>query len=166
MTVYWYNYQENAFSFVVGARRVFSSTLKMNMKTIGKWTEFSDMHSGGGAKEKWEYIYIQADLQTAKVIFYNRFGHSPNRVTCNCCGEDYSISESDSLAEITGYKRNCKYDSKTKKYIEHPDINVKYGKYITLDEFLKSKNNLVIYDFDILELEKVGEIPEQGYVWH
>lgn len=24
------------------------------------WTRFMDMHSGGGSKEKWEYIYIEA----------------------------------------------------------------------------------------------------------
>jgi len=51
-----------------------------------------DMHSGGDLKEKWQYIYIEAPEEEAKVIFYNRFGHNPNRVTCTCCGKDYSIS--------------------------------------------------------------------------
>ncbi|KKN26710.1 hypothetical protein LCGC14_0871900 [marine sediment metagenome] len=42
------------------------------------WIQFWDMHSGGELKEKWHYIYIEADSeQQAKVIFYNRFGHNP-----------------------------------------------------------------------------------------
>lgn len=36
------------------------------------WTEFWDMHSGGGQKEKWAKIYIEAPEEEARVIFYNR----------------------------------------------------------------------------------------------
>ena len=57
------------------------------------WTQFWDMHSGGSLKEQWQYIYIEAPEDEARVIFYNRFDHSPDRVTCTCCGEDYSVSE-------------------------------------------------------------------------
>ena len=74
------------------------------------WTHFWDMHSGGSTKEPpYESIYIQAPLDEAKVIFYNRFGHNPERVSCTCCGDDYSISESPSLEEASGYHRNCAY---------------------------------------------------------
>lgn len=73
------------------------------------WTRFMDMHSGGGSKERWEYIFIEAPEKEAKIIFYNRFGHNPDRVTCTCCGEDYSISESHTLAQATGYERCCDY---------------------------------------------------------
>lgn len=71
------------------------------------WTHFWDMNSGGGSKESQSHIYIEAPETEAKVIFYNRFGHSPERVSCTCCGEDYSISEDESLAQLTGYHRNC-----------------------------------------------------------
>lgn len=74
------------------------------------WTRFMDMHSGGGTKEKpHEFIYIEALEEEAKVIFYNRFGHNPERVTCTCCGEDYSISSEKTLRELTAYDRNCEY---------------------------------------------------------
>lgn len=93
-----------------------------------EWTQFMDMHSGGGAKV-WrrpdgsffdggrftdanegtpiEYIYIEAPEEEAVLIFYNRFGHSPSRVTCTCCGDDYSLSTEPTLARLTAYHRNC-----------------------------------------------------------
>ena len=71
------------------------------------WTQFWDMRSGGGKKEKWEMIYIEAPAEEAKIIFYNRFGHSPDRVTCTCCGADYSIDEHEDFAQLTGYHRGC-----------------------------------------------------------
>jgi hypothetical protein len=71
------------------------------------WTEFWDMHSGGGQKTDWDRIYIEAPEAEARLIFYNRFGHSPERVTCTCCGEDYSISEGLTLEQVSGYHRNC-----------------------------------------------------------
>ncbi len=64
-----------------------------------KWTHFYDMHSGGGKKEKWEHIFIQANEEEAKKAFMNKFGHDPEYVTCDCCGRDYSIHEFDSLEE-------------------------------------------------------------------
>lgn len=72
------------------------------------WTQFMDMHSGGGLKEApKQYIYIEASEAEARVIFYNRFGHSPNRVSCTCCGEDYSLSEGVSLLRVTAFERHC-----------------------------------------------------------
>jgi hypothetical protein len=56
------------------------------------WTRFYDMHSGGIKKERWDQIYIQAPEEEAKIIFTNRFKHDPENRTCDCCGDDYSIS--------------------------------------------------------------------------
>ena len=82
------------------------------------WTRFMDMNSGGGNKEQWSYIFIEAPEKQAKIIFYNRFGHNPERVSCTCCGDDYSISESESIEQVTAYDRGCEFDSKQEKYIE------------------------------------------------
>jgi len=68
------------------------------------WTRFYDMHSGGGAKEKWELIFIEAPEDEAISIFYNRFGHNPNRVSCTCCGADYSIYEDGDSLERQDFK--------------------------------------------------------------
>lgn len=76
---------------------------------MSTWTTFWDMHSGGSQKEKYSKIYIEAEEKQAKVIFYNKFGHNPERVSCTCCGGDYSIDESESLASATGYHRNCEW---------------------------------------------------------
>ncbi len=127
------------------------------------WTRFMDMSSGGTSKEKWKYIYIEACEKEAIVIFYNRFGHNPNRVSCTCCGEDYSISEGKNLSQITAYERNCAYENG--KYVEKNSPNEWRGKRISLKEYVKSKDVKVIYKKDIKEEERFGEVPEEGYVW-
>ena len=107
------------------------------------WIQFWDMHSGGGQKEKWAFIYIEAPRKEAEVIFYNRFRHNPNRVTCTCCGGDYSIDEGESLEQLSGYHRNC-----------------------TIEEYSKQKDVLIIRSNDVGEADfEVTEIPEQDYVW-
>lgn len=78
------------------------------------FVQFWDMHSGGGCKEKpYEQIYIEAESEEeAKRIFYGRFGHNPDRVTCTCCGRDYSISSSESLEDATKYQREQAWERK------------------------------------------------------
>ena len=99
------------------------------------WTAFMDMHSGGGTKEgSFERIYIEAPEEEAHVIFYNRFGHSPSRVSCTCCGEDYSTTMYDTLEEAMASAG--------------------------------ARPTLVIPASDIRAAERVGTVPEQGYVWH
>lgn len=107
------------------------------------WTLFWDMHSGGGSKEDWEKIYIEAPEKEASIIFYNRFGHSPDRVTCTCCGEDYSTSEGKTLEEASAYHRNC-------PLIEKPEPKVKVEKGKRFDNGWKY-------------IELTDEIPE-GYI--
>ena len=140
----------------------------MKKKEEIKWTSFWDMHSGGSTKEKpYEIIYIEAPAAEAKIIFYNKFGHNPERVSCTCCGEDYSISERISLDQATAYHRNCRYDEKINGYVEEPDLySGGNGKIMTVAEYLKEKDVLVIYAKDIKDSERHGDIPEQGYIWH
>lgn len=159
------------------------------------WTRFMDMHSGGGLKEQWQYIYIQAPQAEAEIIFYNRFGHNPNRVSCTCCGPDYSIYESPTLEQATGYERNCAYsymDTKgrevthdqawvrgkgirrgyTSGYVERQSSSpYKQGTpYETLRAYIrKAKQGKhsahFIYAKDIKVEERTGTLPEQGFVW-
>lgn len=129
------------------------------------WTKFMDMYSGGGSKEAREYIYIEAPEEEAKVIFYNRFGHSADRVTCTCCGSDYSVSESETLEEATAYERGCMYDKEQKKYIESPDYTRHYRKYRSIDEYKQDAKILIIAAEDIKQDERFGDVPEEGYVW-
>ena len=114
-----------------------------------KWTNFWDMHSGGGQKEEWSQIYIEAPESEARVIFYNRFGHSPDRVTCTCCGEDYAVNEYDTLDEATEYHRSGEYGKEKK----------------TTSEYEKNDEVLVIRKEEIKDHEREGDVPVQGYVW-
>ncbi len=124
------------------------------------WTHFWDMHSGGGQKEKFGHCYIEAPENEAKIIFYNRFGHNPERVTCTCCGDDYSISEYETLEQASAFQRNCKYEGNA--YIEERG---EYGEYVSLAEYVKHDDVCVIYAAEIKSNERVGSIPQQGYVW-
>jgi hypothetical protein len=63
------------------------------------WTSFFDMSSGGGSKEDWNYILIELPQDQAEVYFYNRFGHNPHRISCTCCGSDYSVHEYETLED-------------------------------------------------------------------
>lgn len=127
------------------------------------WTRFFDMYSGGRSKEKWELIYIEASEEEAKVIFYNRFGHNPERVTCTCCGEDYSIDSQKSLAQVTGYDRGCDYVEN--KYVERENPKYSFNKYMKLKDYIKKDNVKIIKKSEIKKSERVGEVPQQGYVW-
>lgn len=130
------------------------------------WTRFMDMHSGGGSKEKWQYIYIEAPIKEAEAIFYNRFGHNPYRVTCTCCGSDYVVyDEGDSLYQATAFERGCAYDKETNLYIESPRYKDMPHLYRTLEEWLHSDESLLICAEDIKPDELLGDLPQQGYVW-
>mgnify|MGYP001590500138 CR=1 FL=1 len=140
------------------------------------WTLFWDMHSGGDQKEKWSHIYIEAPQDEAESVFYRRFGHNPNRVTCTCCGPDYSIKEEESLEQLSGFSRNCihivKRDSSKDKlygeildqrYIESneeiPDgytTSRSFGsrEYKSLEQYINEEDVLVIYDKDIKPEER------------
>jgi hypothetical protein len=116
-----------------------------------------DMHSGGNQKEKWSRIYIEAPKEEACVIFYNRFGHNPHRVTCTCCGEDYTVEEYDIIEEATSYDRLEDRWDFTTDYETAPRISVK--------EYAKNKDVLFIRKSQIKRKEREGSVPEQGYVW-
>jgi len=94
------------------------------------WTQFMDMHSGGGNKTGYEYIYIQADEETATTIFCNLFDQHPDSVACSCCGNNFSVTESESLDEATEYNR--RWSKKTlEEYLQDKDIKVVYASEIT-----------------------------------
>lgn len=130
------------------------------------WTSFMDMHSGGRLKEApYQYIYIEASEQDAVVIFYNRFGHSPHRVTCTCCGEDYSVNEGSSVEQLSACNRGCAYDKNNTCWIEEPSKERYAKKYQTFAEYRKCEDVLIISKEEVKPSERIGTVPQQGYVW-
>ena len=57
------------------------------------WTRFFDMHSGGDRKLSDEVVYVEGNEATACERFERLFGRNPFNVTCQCCGEDFSVTE-------------------------------------------------------------------------
>lgn len=150
------------------------------------WTHFWDMHSGGSQKVDWGHIFIEAPQAEAELVFYNRFGRNPNRVTCTCCGPDYSISESDTLEQATAYNRGCAWvytnsdgeridedewytlplDKRGDgKYVEEQGKKFTFSTYRTLDEYIASGGACIIRASEIDPDERTGDLPEEGYVW-
>ena len=118
------------------------------------WTTFWDRHSGGGTKEPpYEKIYIEAGKEEAISVFYSRFGHNPNRVSCICCGKDYSIDKNETLEKATEFHRSSRCMSNNEK----PEI--------PLEEYLAHKDVLVIHAKDILPAERNADVPVQGWQW-
>jgi len=158
------------------------------------WTRFNDMHSGGGTKVNgYEKIYIEAPIEAAKSVFYNRFERNPERVTCTCCGPDYTIDEYPSLQQATGHERNCRVlktpkdelgrymndlpELKENYYLE-PDEEPPEGfqvkstpswksrrEHVELSEFIQQDDVLVIRATEIDDSEKDENVPKEGYVW-
>jgi len=88
------------------------------------WTRFMDMHSGGDQKLAWDYIYIEAPKQEAISVFELLFGRNPNNVTCNCCGDDYSITEDETLEQATEYNRKPYHSEEISlsEYMKDPTV--------------------------------------------
>lgn len=129
------------------------------------WTRFMDMSSGGSRKEDFAYCFIEAPENEAKIIFYNMFGHNPERVTCTCCGEDYSISEYSTLEQASAYERGCDFDNESNCWIEAPNKDRAWKEYQTLEEWSKSPFIKIIRSNEIKSSDKIGEVPQQGFVW-
>ena len=127
------------------------------------WTQFWDMNSGGGRKEDFGMCYIEAPVDEARIIFYNRFGHNPDRVSCTCCGADYSIDESESLEQATGYDRGCDYDDTG--YVEK-HCGESYRPYVAMSDYIARPDIYVIPADKIAADERTGDVPQEGYVWH
>ena len=64
------------------------------------WTSFNDAHTNGIQKLEWNKVLIEANESEAISVFYSRFGINPNRVSCTCCGSDYSVWEDIDVAEF------------------------------------------------------------------
>ena len=170
--------------------------LKKQGKAPTKWTSFWDMHSGGDLKTEFAFIFIEAPEGEAKIVFYNRFGFNPERISCSCCGGDYSIDEDDSLEQMTGFHRGCRAVEQKRGedglckplpkgvnyYLEAGEdpppgftasAGWREGKYQTLAQFLKGTSTMtepkakicVIRAKDIKPEERIGTVPEEGWVW-
>lgn len=123
------------------------------------WTHFWDMNSGGGRKHDVAHIYIEAPEAEAIAVFYARYGHNPERVSCTCCGQDYAIDEYDSLEEATEYqraKRDYDFDGERWDYME---------KTVPLEEYIASREAWFIRAEAITADERSTKVPRQGYVW-
>jgi hypothetical protein len=117
------------------------------------WTVFWDQGTDGRRKEKWLMICIEAHHQEAIPYFKKRFGHDPQRVTCQCCGQDYSIHEANTLSEATHYERTMEAQMRWRMNTG----NTHWGMHrinenvepLTVEEYQKTGELLVIRRFEM-----------------
>ena len=152
------------------------------------WVRFWDMHSGGSRKLSHDLIFIEAPETEAKSVFFSRFGRNPERVTCTCCGPDYSVDKYTTLKQATAFDRGCAYgyivngERKDEDYFyslphsqrknlkgiwfEEPGPKRTFGAhYMTLWAFLRKDKALVIPAKQIQPHERTVRVPKQGFVW-
>jgi len=83
-----------------------------------------DMFSGGSKKTPYEYIYIEADEDTAAEVFEKVFDECPYDVACECCGSNFSVGVSGTLGEATEYERR---GISLEAWLENPKVKVIYA---------------------------------------
>lgn len=70
------------------------------------YTLFYDLSSGGYQKEGFQKLAVNLSMDKAEKWFEETYGHDPYRMTCDCCGPDYSVYEFDSLEELRNHYNN------------------------------------------------------------
>lgn len=101
------------------------------------WTKFMDMYSGGMPKvPPYEYIFIEAKKIVAAGYFVRRFNQNPHGEFCECCGDNYSISEGETLEDLT--------EGETLE-----DLTKLEQRMFALEKFLTGDNVLVIQSEEI-----------------
>jgi hypothetical protein len=86
------------------------------------WTMFMDMHSGGGQKTKYEYVYIKGTEEEAKRTFEKVLGRDPDHASCPCCGSDFGAIEYTSLT--TAAKDNKLPRETVQEHLHRKDVLV------------------------------------------
>lgn len=143
------------------------------------WVLFWDMHSGGATKlPPYNKIYVEAPEDAARSYFQRKFGRDPENVTCSCCGEDYSVSQSESFLQASGYHRNLRYvepkrvdgryvvDDPNAGYIEEDapvpegySTGKRFGEPLTEAEYLAKPDVLVVRGDEVLALLRSPQDP-------
>ncbi len=68
------------------------------------WYHFMDMHSHGYSKTQYEHIFIRAhDKEEAVEIFESRFSQNPFSIACECCGENFSVSNDKNIKNLASF---------------------------------------------------------------
>lgn len=112
------------------------------------WTQFWDMHSGGYSKiSDIDKIYIEADGDEAIELFKRIFERDPGNVTCDCCGEDFSVCTESDIAELTRFNRTRHWTDS-----QEPPLS--------LEEYMKLSNVLFIDKNKIAELLSQGNLKQ------
>ena len=120
-----------------------TETIKKPPTKAGVWTQFWDMNSGGGLKHPpYRQIYIGAPEEEAIRIFKDHFLDDPQDIACECCGQNYSITESEDLQQATGYQRGCDWSPRREGYIEEPRSPT--SPLVPLEEYVQQEDVLII----------------------
>lgn len=91
------------------------------------WVNFTDMHSGGGTKTRFENIYIEADSEERAIdIFKREFNEDPDDVACQCCGSNFSVTAYETLEDATSCDRQWSGKS-LELYVKDLEVKIIYS---------------------------------------
>lgn len=111
------------------------------------WTQFMDMHSGGGSKTDFEYIYIEADEEQATNVFGHMFDQHPSSVACHCCGNNFSVTCAETLEEVTEYQRGWFKKQSVEDYIQDSSVKVIYAQDINPEHLTYNPSDYYVDEY-------------------
>lgn len=88
------------------------------------FTRFMDMFSGGSKNTPYEYVYIEAEEDIAAEVMEKVFDAWPYNVNCECCGQNFSVSEYKTLGEATEWDRR---GTGLEDWLSNPKVKVIYA---------------------------------------
>lgn len=90
--------------------KVLNEITDEEMKSV--WTEFRDCCSGGCTNTIYGEIHIQLPEEDAIKYFNWKFDvDAENDINCHCCGNNWSISEYESLLDALQYEFLIEYET-------------------------------------------------------
>jgi hypothetical protein len=89
---------------------------------VKMWWKYFDVYSGGKQKTEWSNIYVEATSEIeANKIFTEKTGRIPDNVTCECCGDDYIVTNHIDLDRAIGLARG---EMSVDEYVALPNVLV------------------------------------------
>ncbi len=84
-------------------------------------------------------IFMEVKTQSPEEAFKEFFGFSPGGISCECCGQDYSIIEYENLEEATEFDRRRNLEPNGEKQSVHSFLKLPGVRFVSLSEQKREK---------------------------
>jgi len=110
------------------------------------WTRFDARFTCFSPNTKHKVFLVNAPIEKAKLIFYNRTGHSPNK-GCRCCGDNFRARIYPSLNAAAG----CPTPE---------EIETRHDDEAQVEKFCENRSVMVIWSDEFEPEDLEGRLPK------